>query len=300
MKRKLFVFSLFAAAAIALVAGDAFAQGGGGRGGRPGGGFGGGGFGGRGGGPGAGPGGGNQIIGLLMIEKVREEVSLDDDQAAALKKVREDSQSERPDFDFRNASEEERSKFFEKMQKERAEQASKVQSQIEQVLLPDQMDRLKEISLQVRGVMALSDPDVQSELGITSEQKEKLESVRNSAQEGMRDKMRDMRDLFQSGDSEKIQEAVAKVRKEIDGKVMDVLTGEQKSKFEKMKGEPFEMPEDFRGGGFMGRRSGGGGPGADGGGRPSGGRQGGGRQGGGRQGGRGTGNRPGQEAPEGN
>lgn len=74
-------------------------------------------------------------------------------------------------------------------------------------------------------------------------------------------------ELFQGGNREGIREKMQEMRKEAEGKVLAVLTGDQKKKFEEMKGEPFEMPQRTRTRG--GGRRGGGGQGEGGGrGRP--------------------------------
>ena len=252
MKMKFVAFGLVAVALSAMFVGDALAQGGGRRGGGDRGGFGG--QGGRG-----GAGGGDPTFGLLMNEKVREEIELMPDQAEALKKIRDDGgdRGGRPDFDFQNASEDERAEFFKKMQDERKVRSDKMREQLEEVLLPGQLKRLKEISIQVQGVAALANEEVQKELKVTDAQKKELEEAREKIQNEMRDKMRE---LMASGDRDKMREAFGKVREDIETQVLAVLTASQKTEFEKMKGDKFEMPEGLQGGGMRG-----GAPGADGG-----------------------------------
>ena len=283
MKLKHCLASLFAFAVIAMICADASAQdeggrrggfGGDGQRGGPGGGGqrGGPGGGGRRGGPGGGGqrggpgGGGDPMFSLLMNETVREEIELMPDQAEALKKIRDDNggRGDRPDFDFRSASEEERREFMEKMRSQREETMKELKGKLEEVLLPNQFDRLREISIQVAGVAALGSPEVQQELGISEEQIASLSETREKIQGEMRDKMREM---MQSGNRDGMREAFEGVRKEIEEKVLAVLTAEQSEKFEEMKGEPFELPEGFGRGGFGGRggrdRGPGGGPGGD-------------------------------------
>ncbi|WP_442509619.1 hypothetical protein SH528x_001202 [Novipirellula sp. SH528] len=259
MKMKFVAFGLVAVALSAMLIGDAMAQEGGRRGGGDRGGFGG-----RGGagGPG-GAGGGDPTFGLLMNEKVREEIELMPDQAEALKKIRDDGgdRGGRPDFDFRNASEDERAEYFKKMQDERKVRSDKMREQLEEVLLPGQLTRLKEISIQVQGVAALANEEVQKELKVTDAQKKELEETREKIQTEMREKMRE---LMASGDRDKMREAFGKVREDIETQVLAVLTASQKTTFEKMKGEKFEMPEGLQGGGMRGGDRGGA-PGADGG-----------------------------------
>ena len=102
------VTCLLAVALLAFMVSDALGQGRprgqggpGGRGGGPGGGFGG--FGGR--------GGGGDINGMvftvLRADPVKKEIDLMPDQEEAIGKINEQSRGERPDFDFRNASESE-------------------------------------------------------------------------------------------------------------------------------------------------------------------------------------------------
>lgn len=286
MKNSRWIVGLLAIGLLAMLTTDVLAQRGGGRGGQggPGGRFGGGGPGGRG-------GGGDMTMGLLRIEAVREEIELMPDQSDALKKLEEQQQSqrgERPDFDFRNASEEEREKFFEEQTKKREEAAKKTREQLEEVLFPEQMERLDQIAIQLQGVGALGTEKVQEALKITDAQKEKLAEV----QSAMRDKMGTMmREMFQNRgqggdgggfDRDAMREKMTEAREEVEKEILGVLTSDQKKKFEEMKGEKFEMPEGQRFG-FGGGR---GGPGGFGGGRGGPGGDRGGR-GGGDRGGRG-------------
>ncbi len=236
MKLSRMMTGLLAVALMSFMVSDVMAQGrprGGGPpgGGRPGG------FGGRG-GPGGGGGGADAIIGLLRVDAVKVEIELTPDQDEACAKLMQPG--ERPQINFREMSEEERQEAFAKMQKEREERVKKQQEQLEEVLLPQQMDRLKEIALQLRGVRALADDDVAKELKITAAQKTKLEEVQEQIGQEMRSKMQE---LFQSGDRDAMREAFTKMREESETQVLAVLTGDQKTQFEKMKGKKFDMPE---------------------------------------------------------
>ena len=289
MKLSRKVTGLLSVALLTFMVTPALAQGRGqGQGGRGGAG-GGGGFGGRGGGGGGsmfgGRGGGDMTMSLLRIEAVRTELEISPDQEEALTKMQEQGRPERPDGDFRNMSEEERTEFFTKMRKQAEERNTKMKEQLEEVLFPEQLERLQEINIQLQGIAALQNAEVAKELKITEAQKKELEEVRA----GLMEKMREgMRELFSSGSREGIREKMEKMRDDMEGDVLAVLTSDQKKKFEEMKGEKFEMPEGSRGqggrGGFGGR--GGGEQGGRGG--RGGGEQGGrGGRGGGEQGGRG-------------
>lgn len=278
MKISRIATALLAVALMAFLATDVMAQRGGGR---PGGGGGQGGPGGRGGGPGGGPGGrggggfgfgtpslGQMALGLLRVEEVRAEVELMPDQEEALKKMGEQGRPERPDFNFQEASEEERQEFFAKMQKQREEQNVKMQEQLEEILLPDQFDRLQEIAVQVLDVNALTVKEVTEELKMSESQSEELKEVQTKLRDEMRAKMGEIFQGGGGGDRDAMREKFAQLREENNKKVLDVLTSEQRSDFEKMKGEKFEIPEGAMRNMFGGGRGGrGGGPGGGAGGR---------------------------------
>ncbi|MEM6363389.1 MAG: hypothetical protein AAF745_03110, partial [Planctomycetota bacterium] len=214
----------------------------GGGGGFGGGRFGGGDFnGGRGGrfpGGAGGAGGGDPMMSLLRNGAVREEIGLDEEQESALRNLSESqTRPERPDFDFENATDDERRTFFEEMRAKLAERAEAMKMDLEVILLPEQIERLEELSIQARGLMALSDPSVAERLNLTEAQQEEMRTVRDEASNEMRTQMRE---LFTSGDREGIREKVESMRAEIETKVLNVLTTEQQQSFEAMKGEPFD------------------------------------------------------------
>ncbi|MBM3999539.1 MAG: hypothetical protein FJ297_08385 [Planctomycetes bacterium] len=148
---------------------------------------------------------------------------------------------ERPNF--QDMSDEERQEFMAEM-RERAEKAEKeARAKLAEILLPHQMERLEQLSLQQRGVAALMDPAIQTKLNITEEQKGKLQK----AQEETSAKMRE---LFQGaggggggagGNREEIMKKMTELRKASEGGVLAVLTAEQTKAFEEMKGKAFEF-----------------------------------------------------------
>ncbi len=216
------------------------------------------------GGPG-GFGGTPNLMDLVNIEAVQKEIEVLDDQLAAVKKAGEElraareaqrGQGERPDY--RNMSEQEREKAFAEMRQRREKETATANAKLGEILLPHQIKRLQEISLQLRGTAALNDPKVAAELKITDAQKKKLEEVSAANMEEMR---KQMQELFQGGnrdrsdqEREQMRTKMQDMRKQAEGKVLAVLTADQKSQFEKMKGETFQMPEGAFGfGGRQGR-----------------------------------------------
>lgn len=186
--------------------------------GRPGGGRGPGGFG----------GGGGGVVSLITNTEVQSDIKLTDEQKDKLAawyekhqdKVEEKTKGlgrEREDF----------RKRFEIM----AELNKEAEKEIEGVLKPEQLKRVKQISLQMQGSRALTTEQVQKDLGITEEQKEKFQKIGEESREAFRS-------TFQQGrpDFEKMQA----MQKEIGEKYQGVLTSEQKTKWKEMTGEPFD------------------------------------------------------------
>jgi len=246
------VFSVLMVFCVATVAIAQEGQRGNRRGGGVGGGFGG--FGGGFGGPG-GFGGGGKLM-LLGMEEVQKEIEIDDEQKASITKLGEEVRGDpnnRPNF--RDMSQEEREKFFAEMR----ERVEKAEAKLADVLLPRQLERLEQLSIQQRGTGALADPKVQEKLSVTDEQKDKLKSLREEF-DTKRNEM--AQELFQGGggDGGNRQDAFAKLgelRTEFEKKIVDVLTDDQKKQFEEMKGEKFDFPRPQFGGGRGGGGRGG-------------------------------------------
>ncbi len=228
---------------------------------------------------------------LLASEQVQKELEIVDEQKEKLQKLGEEVRKEmqerfrgsgdlspeerRAQWQERRAkwekmSEEERRAEIDKMRKEWETRTEEIIKKVEGILLPHQMDRLKQIQLQVQGGSVTSNPKVAEELKITEEQKEKLRKIRDELQEKMRgfgEKFRGLRDLESEAREAKIKEIreeITKLRKEAEEKALAVLTGEQRAKLEKMIGKKFEFDwSQMRRG--RGRR-----PGGEGGRRPGG------------------------------
>ncbi|MFM7036793.1 MAG: Spy/CpxP family protein refolding chaperone [Planctomycetaceae bacterium] len=262
-----------------------------------------GGFGGFGGFGNRGPGGGGMTFRvdramLLGLEQIRTELKVEESQAAvidsALDAYREERNSApRPDRDaVANMSEEERTKMFEDMQKQREELSRKTDEVLNALLEPAQVTRLDQISLQMRlngGLAAaLKSDDLKAKLKISEEQIAKLDAAETSARDEMQKMMEEMRASFQGGRGpgapgggapgaggppagfEAMREKMEAARKKTSDAAMAVLTDAQKTQLEELKGAAFEI--DLRAmmggrGGFGGQGGPGGpgGPGGDGG-----------------------------------
>lgn len=270
------------ATALVLSASVAFAQNekGGGRGQR--GGFGG--FGGFGGGMGG-------MMGrtfVLANEKVQQELELADDQIAEIKKINEElgqKQAELFGFGGGQGKGGGRGKGGgkgaggkggfgkgggdfnpEEFQKRMAENNAKSQAmqkealtKIDELLLPNQVQRSKEILWQLLGLAALQDEEVAEALAISADQKSQFEAIQKDVREkasamfqgggfgfgGGQDQTDEERKAAQER-RQAMQKKMEDLRKESEEKTLAVLTDEQKTKFEELKGEAFAAIEELR------------------------------------------------------
>ena len=101
--------------------------------------------------------------------------------------------------------------------------------QLAEILKPDQMKRLKQIDLQMQGPAALRNPEVIAALGLTTEQREKLNAIIEEVDKILKPT---------------ITPTIIKVPHDSEGlkeRVFGVLTPKQREKFEKMKGKPVDL-----------------------------------------------------------
>lgn len=262
--KRVTVYTLGVALALTAGAVQVKAQGQGGQG-RPG-------FGGRGfGGPGfgfGGPGGGGMGF-LLQMPEVQTELKIDAAQKELLQQINQENRDKmralfqqggfgRPGQGAPDPAAQD--EFRKKMAAMQADQAK----QIGEVLDAKQMARLKQLSLQREGTRALGRPEVQDQLKLSADQRQKLTAAFNSEGEAMRA-------LFQSARPQDGQQPTEEQRAEFGKKMqaarataeanaLAVLTDAQKTQFKALQGAPFKFPEGGFGGpggrGF-GRRPGG-------------------------------------------
>jgi Spy/CpxP family protein refolding chaperone len=194
-------------------------------------------------------GGQGGMLMLLQNPEVQKEIELVADQKEKLQKLATESREAMREKmgDMSDLSQEERREKMQEMRKEMEEEMAKTQKKVEGILLPHQLERVKQIQLQVQGPAALANPEVAKALALTDDQKSKIKTINEDA-------MKAMRDMFTNG-TRPSQEEMQKSRKEVETKLMDALTAEQKEKLEKMKGPKFDTSSLMRGPGRRGNRN---------------------------------------------
>ncbi len=174
---------------------------------------------------------------LLRMEPVQSELKLTDEQKELLRDVGEEVREK-----MQALREVDREQRFVEMRKI----MRTAEEMVDAILEPKQAQRLNEIELQVAvrvaGAAVFLRPQVAEKLGLTDEQKEKLQKI---AEEGRIDfrRMREMspeqrREFFRG-----LRERMRKLREESMAKAWEVLTKEQRETWEKMLGAPFNVDD---------------------------------------------------------
>jgi beta-lactamase regulating signal transducer with metallopeptidase domain len=135
--------------------------------------------------------------------------------------------------------------------------------ELEKLLKPDQITRVRQIILQDAGANALADPEVQKDLAITKDQQEKLADLYTDVRE------QKLKVFAPDGKVNRETDSILQQLKDIDAKRdqrgTEILTKEQQQKFAELKGKPYDlstlppqyagrgprMPFGFRRGGLM-------------------------------------------------
>jgi hypothetical protein len=205
------------------------------------------------GGQGRGGFGGGGVGFLISNEAVQKELKMDKDQAdkatEAVKKVRE---KHADDFSkLRDVPQDERRTKMQELSKEVNEETLK---SVGEVLKPEQMTRLKQIELQRSSFAAFTRPDVQEALKLTTEQKEKVKTISDEANkdiQALRGAGGQGRGQGGAGGAGRGQgrggfgannEKVTALRKETNGKLVALLTDDQKKTWKGLTGDAFEVP----------------------------------------------------------
>ena len=122
--------------------------------------------------------------------------------------------------------------------------AEKAQKEIAEILKPEQLQRLKQIEIQVLGAAALMTPEVVKALNITDDQQAKLKTIHYEAVGKRQELMGSLQGLSREEMMAKRAESREKLRqieKETLEKALAALTPEQREKFEKLKGKKLEV-----------------------------------------------------------
>ena len=178
--------------------------------------------------------GGGGIQALLYREDVRRELEITDDQMEELRELAQDrggqrGNRERLREELEGLSDEERREKIREMRDSRTEETK---AQLSEVLLPQQIRRLEQLSAQQAmraGGQGMLRGPLAEQLGITDEQREVIEKKAEELQQEFNEKMQ-------------------KLREDMQEELMKELTAEQRDKFREIMGDSFQFEQNNRGG----------------------------------------------------
>jgi Spy/CpxP family protein refolding chaperone len=183
---------------------------------------------------------------LLALKEVQDALKLTDDQKSKIGAINDQMREE-----IRKAMQDGGGR--EKVQ----EMIASITAKINEVLDEGQQKRLMGIFIQVNGAAAALDPAVAKELNITDDQKKQLDEVRQKNMTAMREAFQGARD--QAGSREEMRAKAEKLREDSNKQLMAVLTTDQQSQLESLKGEKVDIDmSQLRGPGGPGGRGPGG------------------------------------------
>jgi serine/threonine protein kinase len=170
---------------------------------------------------------------LMYQPSVQNELQLSDEQRQRLAKLYDALDLDRKKDETRQ---------------QRLERARRRKDGIAKVLSKEQMKRFTQISIQVRGGLAFSDPDVVLALGLTEEQKKQISDLQECShpggpppeERGLRPPDRPRGPFKHFGGPGEARERMLK-------RTLEVLTPDQRRKWEELTGEPFKGELHFGG-----------------------------------------------------
>lgn len=163
---------------------------------------------------------GGSPVHLLSQKSVQEELKLSDEQLKTVTTVSEARRSLFRDFHYRSP---------EQWQQKMNELAGQEKELVEE-LKPAQALRLQQIALQLRGSLALVEPEVAAALSLSDEQKARVKELQS--QPGAWGPPR----MGPRPDWKKAEESLKNLKEQL----LAVLTSQQNSKWQELNGEPFK------------------------------------------------------------
>jgi hypothetical protein len=182
---------------------------------------------------------------LLRLEPVQSDLKLSDEQIKKADAVAETVAGEvRPRYgELRDLSDpqQRRAKIVE-LSKQMDE---KFREQLRDILSQEQLIRLYQIRLQLRGPLyGLNHPWVAGRLELTDQQKEKVAELDKATQAKTDKAMAGLRDLSREERREKfgeIREKFTAIRSKANEQALELLTDDQREAFTKMQGKKFDL-----------------------------------------------------------
>ena len=176
------------------------------------------------------------LMRLVSMKPVQEELGIEDD-SIAIAEIRT----------LRDSMVQEMKESYQNTKKNgtlpKVDPFSKLSAKYDEKLVPhlkaEQLARLKQISWQDEGPRVLLNTEVQENLKLSEEQKNKLMAVHQQFEEKQRERYKEMRAKTLTGD--KIKETFDKVVAEWNEQSSQVLSDDQRKQLEQLLGKPFSL-----------------------------------------------------------
>jgi len=184
---------------------------------------------------------GTDPLHLLQTAKVKQELKITDEQAAKIAQVAEkydrEAASKLGGERTRGVSAQETREIGDKL-------IESSRQEISGILDAKQLDRLKQILLQVNGAEALQDKEVAKQVGITPDESAKIQKLQAQTTEKLRGSFEKPRSS-DPAEAQMMLGAVVgnadKINNQAQQQSLGALTAEQKQKLEKLRGAPFTL-----------------------------------------------------------
>jgi len=174
---------------------------------------------------------GSEQISLLGQISVREHLTVTPKQIAGIDALAERRRVASRDFrSFWKKPREEMRAMFE-------QRARETQQELSKILEPEQLRRLDQISLQLRGTQAFSSPDVAARIGLTGSQIAAIKKIKEDAYRSLKNTYRSPYQDRQS--REKSRELFKRSLRSTNDKLLSILSADQMAAWRNLVGEPF-------------------------------------------------------------
>jgi hypothetical protein len=173
---------------------------------------------------------------IVFREKVLDELKVSDEQREKLMQyIMEQIMETGPFLDSLAETGPEREK---KLNEHRKNALEKLAKHLKEVLQPDQLKRLRQVTLQQEGGFALGQDEVQKDLKVSQEQLKKFTAIVLELQKNVESRVKEAQS---GGKPEEIRPKIEQLRKDHAKKLEAVLTDAQKKQWSELLGPPFEL-----------------------------------------------------------
>jgi hypothetical protein len=173
---------------------------------------------------------------IVFREKVLDELKVSEEQKEKLMQhLMERIMETGPFLDSLKDAGPEREK---KLNEHRTNAREKLAKQLKEVLQPEQLNRLRQVTLQQEGSFALGRDDVRKELKITQEQLKQFMAITQELQRQVEPLVKQAQS---GGNPVEIRPKIEQLRKDHAKKLEAVLTDAQKKQWKELLGPPFEL-----------------------------------------------------------